>query len=215
MPYLASVFKRKTTLTLPTLANYKKWIKLGSFYHAVILQHELNHTPHLTTAQAPNMNQRSPNEDTLISHRQEHKATLQQADVSLATLAKAQMNLFTSLAICRKDTREVKALSLPKPLQVQQPQSGAGDATLGATSAASLPPSNRVPTTSKRQKRQATGEADHPGCSLNPFPLQADGDRRAMVEVLLNTAAGITHATSEEVARYFQTKYPRISPADA
>ena len=36
-----------------------------------------------------------------------------------------------------------------------------------------------------------------------------------MVEVLLNTAAGITHATSEEVARYFQTKYPRISPANA
>ena len=36
-----------------------------------------------------------------------------------------------------------------------------------------------------------------------------------MVEVLLNTAAGITHATSEEVARYFQTKYPNISPADA
>ena len=36
-----------------------------------------------------------------------------------------------------------------------------------------------------------------------------------MVEVLLNTAAGITHATSEEVARYFQTKYPKIFPADA
>ena len=125
------------------------------------------------------------------------------------------MNFLTSLAICRKDTREVKALSLPEPLQVQQPQSEAGDATLGATSDALLPPPNHVPTTSKRQKRQATGEADHPGCSLNPFPLQVDGDRRAMVEVLLNTAAGITHATSEEVARYFQTKYPRISPADA
>ena len=217
MPYLASVFERKTTLALPTLANYKKWIKVGSFYHAVICRHEeLNHTPHLATAQVPNMNQRSPNEDTLISHQQEYKAALQQVDVSLATLAKAQMNFFTSLAICRKDTREVKALSLPEPLQVRQPQSGAGDATLGATSAdASLPPPNRVPTTSKRQKRQATGEADHPGHSLNPFPLQADGDRRAMVEVLLNTAAGITHTTSEEVARYFQTKYPRISPADA
>ena len=36
-----------------------------------------------------------------------------------------------------------------------------------------------------------------------------------MVEVLLNTAVGITHATSEEVARYFQTKYPRMSSADA
>ena len=35
-----------------------------------------------------------------------------------------------------------------------------------------------------------------------------------MVEILLNTAAGITHATSE-VARYFQIKYPRLSSADA
>ena len=78
-----------------------------------------------------------------------------------------------------------------------------------------LPPSNRAPATSKRHKRPATGEADHPGCSLNPFPLQADGDRRAMVEILLNTAAGITHATSEEVARYFQVKYPRMSSTDA
>ena len=216
MPYLASVFERKTTLALPALANYKKWIKSGSFYHAVILRREeLNHTPHLAMAQAPSMNQRSPNEDTLIFHRQEYKATLLQADVSLATLAKAQMNFLTSLAICRKDTREVKALSLPVPLQVQQPQSGAGDATLGATSAAPLPPPDHAPTTSKRRKRQATGEADHPGCSLNPFPLQADGDRRAMVKVLLNTVAGITHTTSEEVARYFQTKYPKISPADA
>ena len=213
MPYLASAFERKTTLALPALANYKKWIKAGSFYHAVILwREELNHTPHLVMAQVPNMNQRSPNEDTLISHRQEYKAALLQVDVSLATLAKAQMNFLTSLAICRKDTREVKALSLPKPLQVQQPQSGAGDATLGATLAA---PPNRVSTTSKRQKRQATGEADRPGRSLNPFPLQADGDWRAMVEVLLNAAVGITHTTSEEVARYFQTKYPRISPADA
>ena len=135
--------------------------------------------------------------------------------MSLATLAKAQMNLLTSLVICRKDTREVKALSLPMPLEVQQPQSRAGDASLGATSAAPLPLPNRVPTTSKRQKRQATGEADHPGHSLNPIPLQADGNRRAMVEVLLNTAAGITHATSEEVAGYFQTKYPKMSPADA
>ena len=218
MSYLASAFERKTTLALPALANYKKWIKPGSFYHTVILRcEELNHTPHLAMAQAPSMNQRSPNEDTLISHRQEYKATLLQADVSLATLAKAQMNFLTSLVICRKDTREVKALSLPAPLQVRQPQSGAGDATLGATSAAPPPPlpPNHAPTTSKRQKRQATGEADHPGCSLNLFPLQVDGDRRAMVEVLLNTAVGITHTSSEEVARYFQTKYPKISPADA
>ena len=83
MPYLASVFERKTTLALPALANYKKWIKVGSFYHTVILwREELNQTPHLATAQAPNMNQRSPNEDALISHRQEYKAALQQADVS-------------------------------------------------------------------------------------------------------------------------------------
>ena len=119
MPYLASVFERKTTLALPALAKYKKWIKVGSFYHTLILQREeLNHTPHLATAQAPNMNQRSPNEDALISHHQEYKAALQQVDVSLATLAKAQTNLLTSLVICRKDTREVKALSLPEPLQV-------------------------------------------------------------------------------------------------
>ena len=177
MPYLASVFERQTTLALPALAKYKKWIKVGSFYHTLILRHEeLNHTPHLATAQAPNMNQRSPNEDALISHRQEYKAALQQADTSLATLAKAQTNLLTSLVICRKDTREVKALSLPEPLQARQPQSGAGDAT-GATSDAPPPPSNRAPTTSKRQKRQATGEADCPGRSLNPFPLQADSDR--------------------------------------
>ena len=215
MPYLAAVFKRQTTLVLPILAKYKKWIKAGSFYHGIIRQQEeLNHTPHLVTAPAPNMNQRSPNEDALISHHQEYKATLQQADTSLAALAKAQTNLLTSLAICRQDTREVKTLSLPKPLQARQPQSEAGDAT-GATPDAPLLLVNRAPTTSKRQKRQATSEADHPGHSLNPFPLQADGDQRAMVEILLNTAAGITHATSEEVARYFQTKYPRMSSADA
>ena len=86
---------------------------------------------------------------------------------------------------------------------------------MGATSDVLPPPSNHVPTTSKRQKRQATSEADRPGRSLNLFPLQADGNWRAMVEVLLNTAAGITHTTSEEVARYFQTKYPRMSSADA
>ena len=86
---------------------------------------------------------------------------------------------------------------------------------MGATLDAPPPPSTHAPTTSKRQKRPATGEADHPGCSLNLFPLQADGDRRAMVEILLNTAAGITHATSEEVARYFQVRYPRMSAADA
>ena len=86
---------------------------------------------------------------------------------------------------------------------------------MGAILDAPLLPSNCVPTTSKKQKRPATSEADHPGRSLNLFPLQADGDRRAMVEILLNTAAGITHATSEEVARYFQIKYPRMSSADA
>ena len=36
-----------------------------------------------------------------------------------------------------------------------------------------------------------------------------------MVQVLLNMVAGITHTTSEEVARYFQTKYLRMSSADA
>ena len=78
MPYLAAVFKRQTTLTLPALAKYKKWIKTGSFYHGIIRQREeLNHTPHLAMAPAPNMNLRSPNEDALISHRQEYKAALQ------------------------------------------------------------------------------------------------------------------------------------------
>ena len=215
MPYLAAVFKRQTTLALPALAKYKKWIKVGSFYHGIICQREeLNHTPHLVTAPAPNMNLRSPNEDTLISHHQEYKAALQQADTLLAALAKAQTNLLTSLAICRQDTREVKTLSLPEPLQARQPQSGTGDAT-GATPDALLSPSNCVSTTSKRQKRQAASEADCPGRSLNLFPLQADGDRRAMVEIVFNTAVGITHTTSEEVARYFQIKYPRMSSADA
>ena len=215
MPYLAAVFERQTGLALPTLAKYTKWIKAGSFYHGIIRKREeLNHTPHLVHTPAPNMNQRSPNEDALISHRQEYKATFQQAETSLATLAKAQANFTTSLAICREDAREVRTLSLPEPLQVRQPQSGAGDAT-GATPDVPPPPSNHVPATSKRQKRPATGEADHPGRSLNPFPLQADGDRRAMVEILLNTVVGITHATSEEVARYFQVKYPRMSSADA
>ena len=214
MPYLAAVFERQTGLALPALAKYMKWIKAGSFYHGIISKREeLNHTPHLVTAPAPNMNQRSPNKDALISHRQEYKAALQQVNTSLATLAKAQTNFLTSLATCRQDAREVKTLSLPEPLQVRQPQSGAGDA-MGATPDVPLPPSNRASTTSKRQKRQATSEADHPGRSLNLFPLQADGDRRAMVEILLNTAAGITHATSEEVARYFQVKYPRMSSAD-
>ena len=36
-----------------------------------------------------------------------------------------------------------------------------------------------------------------------------------MVEILLNTAAGITHTTSEEVTRYFQVRYPSMSSADA
>ena len=118
MPYLATVFERQTTLALPALAKYKKWIKVGSYYHSIIRQREeLNHTPHLATAPAPNMNQRSPNEDALISYHREYKATFQQADTSLATLAKAQANLLTSLAICRQDTREVQTLSLPEPLQ--------------------------------------------------------------------------------------------------
>ena len=159
------------------------------------------------------MNQRSPNEDALIYHHQEYKAAFQQANTSLATLAKAQSNFITSLAICREDTREVRALSLPEPLWVRQPQSRAGDA-MGATPDAPPPPSNHAPATSKRHKRPATGEADRPGCSLNPFPLQADGNQRAMVEILLNMVAGITHATSEEVARYFQVKYPRMSSTD-
>ena len=160
------------------------------------------------------MNQRSLNKDALISHCQEYKATFQQAETSLATLAKAQANFTTSLAICREDDREVRTLSLPEPLQAQQPQSGAGDA-MGTTLDVLPLPSNHAPATSKRQKRPATSEADHPGRSLNPFPLQADGDRRAMVEILLNTVAGITHATSEEVTRYFQVRYPRMSSADA
>ena len=215
MSYLAAVFERQTGLALPALAKYMKWIKAGSFYHGIICEREeLNHTPHLAHAPAPNMNQRSPNEDALISHHQEYKATFQQAEMLLAALAKAQANFTTSLAIYREDTREVRTLSLPEPLQVQPPQSGAGDAT-GTTPNALLPPSNHAPTTSKRQKRPATSDADCPGRSLNPFPLQADGDRRAMVEILLNTAVGITHATSEKVARYFQVKYPRMSSADA
>ena len=119
MPYLAAIFKRQMTLALPALAKYTKWIKAGSFYHGIIREREeLNHTPHLATAPAPNMNQRSPNEDALISHRQEYKAAFQQANTSLATLAKAQSNFLTSLAICRQDTREVRTLSLPEPLQV-------------------------------------------------------------------------------------------------
>ena len=85
------------------------------------------------------MNQRSPNEDALISHHQEYKAALQQADTSLAALAKAQTNFLTSLAICRQDAREVRMLSLPEPLQARQPQSGAGDA-MGATPDAPLLP---------------------------------------------------------------------------
>ena len=118
MPYLAAVFERQTMLALPALAKYKKWIKVGSYYHGIICQREeLNHTPHLVTAPVPNMNQRSPNKDALISHRQEYKASFQQVDTSLAALAKAQANLLTSLAICRQDTREVQTLSLPKPLQ--------------------------------------------------------------------------------------------------
>ena len=119
MPYLAAVFERQTGLALPTLAKYTKWIKAGSFYHGIICEREeLNHTPHLAHVPAPNMNQRSPNEDTLISHRQEYKATFQQAETLLAALAKAQVNFTTSLAICREDDREVRTLSLPEPLQV-------------------------------------------------------------------------------------------------
>ena len=214
MPYLVAVFEKVTGLALPALAKYTKWIKAGSFYHGIIReQEELNHTPHLAHAPTPNMNQRSPNKDALISHRQEYKAAFQQVEVLLTALARAQANFTTSLIICREDTREVRLLSLPEPLQVRQPQSGAGDAT-GTTPDAPPLLSNRAPATSKRQKRLATGEADCPGCSLNPFPLQADGDQRAMVEILLNTAAGITHATSEEVARYFQVKYPKMSSAD-
>ena len=215
MLYLAAVFERQTGLALPTLAKYTKWIKVGSFYHGIIREREeLNHTPHLVHAPVPNMNQRSPNKDALISHRQEYKAAFHQAVMSLTTLARAQVNFTTFLAICREDTREVRTLSLPKLLQAQQPQSGAGDA-MGATPDVPLPLSNHAPATSKRQKRLATGEADCPGRSLNPFPLQADGDWRAMVEILLNTAAGITHATSEEVARYFRVKYPKMSSTDA
>ena len=125
MPYLAAVFERQTGLALPALAKYTKWIKVGSFYHSIIHEREeLNHTPHLVHAPVPNMNERSPNEDTLIYHRQEYKAAFQQAETLLATLAKAQVNFTTSLAICREDDREVRTLSLPEPLQCDSPSLG-------------------------------------------------------------------------------------------
>ena len=54
MLYLAAVFKRQTGLALPALANYTKWIKAASFYHGIICKREeLNHTPHLVHAPAP------------------------------------------------------------------------------------------------------------------------------------------------------------------
>ena len=79
MPYLADVFERRTGLPLPALQAFVKWIKAGSFYHAVIIRREqLNHVPHLKHAEMPAMNQRSPNEDALISHRQDYQQALNQ-----------------------------------------------------------------------------------------------------------------------------------------
>ena len=210
MPYLADVFERATALSLPTLQAFVKWIKVGSFYHAVIVQREqLNHVPHLRNVERPAMNQRSPNEDTLISHRQDYQGALSLTTTPLATLVKAQANLIVSLWICRRSQKEIKPLVLPPPNQAWLPQQAAGDASTSATQAAAQvsPP--------KGHKRQATGEPEHLGRPTKPFPLRLDNERRAAVKVLLDKAASLNHATSAEVVCCFKNKYPRLSPAEA
>ena len=155
------------------------------------------------------MNQRSPNEDALISHRQEYQRALGQTNASLATLVKAQANFIVSLRICWKSQKEIKPLALPLPIQARLPQPVAGDASTGATQAvAQVSPS-------KGHKRQATGEPERPGRPAKPFLLRSDNDRRASVKTLLDRAASVTHATSMEVVRYFKIKYPTLTPAEA
>ena len=155
------------------------------------------------------MHQRSPNEDTLISHHQEYQRALGQTNASLATLAKAQANLAVSLRIGRKSQKEIKSLTLPPPIQAQPPQLAAGDASTSAVQAMAQgsPP--------KGHKRQATGEPERPGRPVKLFPLRSDLERRAYIKVLLDQVASLNYAASAEVVRYFENKYPRLSHAEA
>ena len=203
MKYLAQVVQEQTSLILPTLKWYTKWIKATSWHNAVVLrQEQLNLCPHLVRAELPKPNIRPPSEDTMLSHRTDYAATHKWVEEALVTLAKVQQNLHTSITICKGDHREIKPLELPVPIQAVPSTSGGGD-------------TSRAPSTgltgNKRHKKSTLGDPSCPGRSLNPFPLNPDDDeRRAMVKILLDTTGSFGYATCEEVAESIHAQYPDL-----
>ena len=122
---------------------------------------------------------------------------LAEEGLSPAILAKAQRNLDTSITIRNGDHREIKPLELPMPTQAASPISGGRKSTARAQS-----------TGNKRQKRSASCDPSCPGRNLNPFPLNPDdGERWALVQILLNTAGGFAYVTCEEVAESIQARF--------
>ena len=208
MPYLTQVFKEQMDLDLPTLPMYTKWIKARNWHHNMVLELEqLNLCPHLALAEHPKDNVHPSNEDTLVSHPQDYTATCQWMEDLLQQLANVQRNLQTSLNICGASQDEIEPLALPKPLQVDL-RGGSGD----ASTTKPLQPVHD--TGSKRHKGSASGDPDHPGRSLNPFPLQCDAKRCQLVRVLLDVAGGLPYPTCPELVENFQIRYRNLSDAE-
>ena len=201
--YLAQVVQEQTSLLLPTLKWHTKWIKASSWHHTVVLRREkLNLCPHLVRAEHPKLNIHPPSKDTMLSHRVDYAAARKWMEEALATLAKAQQNLHTSITIRKRDHREIKPLKLPAPIQAVPSTSGGRD-----TSRAQLTGSMGK----KRHKRSAAGDPGRPGRSLNPFLLNPDDDeRQAMVIILLDSTGSFQYATCEEVAESIHAQYPNL-----
>ena len=204
MKYLAQVVQEQTGLLLPALKKYTKWIKASSWHHAVVLkQEQLNLYPHLVGAEHPKPNVCSPSEDTMLSHRADYAATHRQVEEALVTLAKAQQNLHTSITIRKGDHGEITPLELPAPIQAAPSTSGGGG------DAAQAQPTGS--TENKRHKRSASGDPGRPGRSLNPFSLNPDdGERWAMVRILLNTAGSFGFTSCKDVAKSIHAWFPDL-----
>ena len=139
----------------------------------------------------------------MLSHRADYAAARKRVEEALVTLAKAQQNLHTSITIRKGDHGEITPLELPTPIQaVPSTSGGGGDAAWAQLTGLAG---------DKRHKRSTLGDPGCPGRSLNPFPLNPDnGERRAMVRILLDTAGGFGFATCEDVAISIHARFPNL-----
>ena len=90
----------------------------------------------------------------MLSHCADYATAHKWVEEALATLAKTQQNLHTSITICKGDHGEIKPLDLPVPLQATPSPSGGRD-TPQAQSTGSMG--------KKRHKRSTSGDPGHPG----------------------------------------------------